>query len=97
MPEQSVVRNEEQSRYEVLVDGALTGFAEFRGGGERIVFTHTETLADFQGQGLGLVLAERALADAVSRGEVIVPVCPFFQRYLQRHDVPGAQVEWPGE
>lgn len=95
MAETTVTRNEERARYEIYADGTLAGFAEFRGGGDRIVFTHTETLPDFQGKGMGLVLAEGAIADAVARGEVIVPLCPFFQRYLQRHQVSGATVEWP--
>jgi predicted GNAT family acetyltransferase len=95
MSEPTVVRNDDASRYEIHVGGALAGFADFRSTADRIVFTHTETLPDFQGQGLGSVLAAGAIADAVARGSVIVPVCPFFQRYLERHDVDGAQIDWP--
>lgn len=95
MPDTKVTRNDELHRYEIHADGELAGFAEFRGGGERIVFTHTETVPAFQGQGMGLALAQAAVADAVARGEVIVPVCPFFERYLRRNEVPDARIEWP--
>jgi predicted GNAT family acetyltransferase len=94
MPETTVTRNDTHSRYEIHSDGQLAGFAEFRPGQDRITFTHTETLPEFQGKGMGLALAEAAIADAVRRGEVIVPVCPFFERYLRRHDISGATVEW---
>lgn len=95
MSDTTVVRNEELSRYEILSDGTLAGFADFRERDGRLIFTHTETLPEFSGQGLGLKLAEGAVADAVAREATIVPVCPFFLRYLQRNDIPGAKIEWP--
>ena len=101
MPDVSVARNDELERYEIHADGELAGFANFRSqvraGREAIVFTHTETLPDFAGQGMGLALAQAALADAVTRSLVIVPVCPFFQRYLSRNTVDGATIEWPAD
>ena len=101
MPDVSLTRNDELGRYEIHSGGELAGFAQFkertRGGRGQIVFTHTETLPDFAGQGMGLALAKAALADAVSRNLVIVPVCPFFERYLRRNAVEGATVEWPGD
>jgi len=101
MPEISVTRHDEALRYEVSADGTLAGFAQFtlrtRDGRDAIVFTHTETLPDFAGQGMGLALAQQAVADAVARGLVIVPVCPFFQRYLHRNTVEGASIEWPDD
>lgn len=90
-----VTRSDHNSRYEITVDGALAGFADFRLGEGRIVFTHTEIAKEYEGRGLGSVLAEQALTDAAERDEVIVPLCPFIARYLRRHDIPGATVEWP--
>lgn len=90
-----VTRSDERSRYEIAVDGALAGFAEFRLREGRAVFTHTEIDGAFEGQGLGTTLAKGALEDAAARGEGIVPLCPFMARYLRRHDIPGARVEWP--
>jgi uncharacterized protein len=97
MAEINVTRNQEAARYEIHADGVLAGFAEFRERDGRLIFTHTETLPDFQGQGMGLMLAKGALADAAGTGATIVPVCPFFQRYLRSHDIEGAVVEWPPE
>ncbi|WP_156159094.1 GNAT family N-acetyltransferase [Demequina gelatinilytica] len=92
-----VLRVEDRGRYELLVDGALAGVAEFRWRSGRIVFTHTEVASAYEGRGLGSVLARDALADAAARGEVIVPVCPFMAAYLRRHTLPGATVDWPEE
>ncbi|WP_062464322.1 GNAT family N-acetyltransferase [Demequina soli] len=90
-----VTRVADAGRYEITVDGTLAGVAEFRLRSGRIVFTHTVIDEAFEGRGLGSTLAREALADAVARGEVIVPLCPFIHDYLERHDVPGADVEWP--
>ncbi len=90
-----VTRSEERGRYELTVDGALAGVVEFRLRSGRIIFTHAEVGDAFEGRGLGSALAEGALTDAASRGETIVPACPFIARYLRRHDVPGAEVDWP--
>ena len=99
MPEIHVARNDKLSRYEIRADGELAGFAQFkqrrRDDRKEIVFTHTETIPHFAGQGMGLALARSALADAAARDLVIVPVCPFFQRYLRRNAIEGATVEWP--
>ncbi|WP_082109942.1 GNAT family N-acetyltransferase [Demequina phytophila] len=94
-PAIAVTRVEEAGRYELAVDGVLAGISEFRLRSGRIVFTHTEVAEAFEGRGLGTVLAREALADAVARGETIVPLCPFIADYLRRTDVPGSRVEWP--
>ena len=92
-----VTRNAEARRYEIHVDGVLAGFSDFIQGDGSVVFTHTETLPEFSGQGLGLELTKAAVADAVSRHETIIPLCPFVRRYLERNDVPGADVHFPDE
>ncbi|WP_062299237.1 GNAT family N-acetyltransferase [Demequina maris] len=91
----AVTRSDERGRYELEVDGELAGVAEFRLRSGRIVFTHTEIADAYEGRGLGSTLAEAALTDAASRGETIVPLCPFIARYLQRHEIPDAEVDWP--
>ena len=90
-----VTRNDGAGRYEIRVDGELAGFAQFIPGEGTIVFTHTETLPAFAGKGLGLALAKAAIAESVERGDTIVPVCPFFRRYLERNEVSGATVHFP--
>ena len=90
-----VTRNDTNGRYEISVNGELAGFAKFIAGEGSIAFTHTETLPEFAGQGMGLALAKAAIEDSVERGDTIIPVCPFFRRYLERNEVPGADVHFP--
>ena len=93
-----VERNDDEGRYEIWVGEVLAGFTEFtpdsRG---RLVFPHTVVDPAFKGQGLGGSLVGEALADVASRGETIVPRCPFVARYLHRHDVPGLKIDWPNK
>jgi uncharacterized protein len=91
-----VLRNDEGGRYEIWVGDALGGFTEFRVDSlGRLVFPHTEIDSAFSGQGLGGILVGQALADVASRGETIVPRCPFVVRYLRRHEVDGLLIDWP--
>ncbi|WNM25417.1 GNAT family N-acetyltransferase [Demequina capsici] len=89
----TVTRADERSRYEIHVDGALAGFTEYRDEASRIVFTHTEVDDAYQGQGLASALVEAAVTDAASRDLVIVPLCPYTARWLDRHEVSGARIE----
>jgi len=73
-------------RFELLVDGATAGLAMYRHRGEDIVVvTHSEVRPAFRGQGLGNELASRTLELIRSRGQKIVPICPFFARYVEEH------------
>lgn len=93
MTSTTVSHQDQDSRYEIHVDGTLAGFIDYELTDGRIVMVHTEVFDDFQGQGVAGTLAGKALADAVERDLVIVPACPYIARYLERHEVPGAQVE----
>jgi predicted GNAT family acetyltransferase len=95
MAETRVVRNDDEHRYELWSGDTLAGFSEYREHGDRTVFTHTEIDNAFGGQGLGKVLAGEALDDAVKRGRMIVPICPFIADYLRKHDQYGEHVRWP--
>jgi len=89
------VRNDDARRYELLLDGELAGYAEYRTPPGRIVFTHTVVHRGHEGQGLGTALAKHVLDDAVARGERIVPRCPFIAAYLRRHPGYEESVDWP--
>ncbi|WP_432924986.1 GNAT family N-acetyltransferase [Microbispora sp. CA-135349] len=73
------------SRFEITVDGALAGFAEYRLKGPEISFTHTVIDPAFEGRGLGSTLVRAALDAARDAGLSVLPFCPFVQRYIQRH------------
>ena len=77
--------NPEESRYELLVDGRLAGFAQYRLEDERITMYHTEVEPEYEGRGLGDELAHDALDDVRRRGLTLVPLCPFIAAYIRRH------------
>lgn len=82
----AVADNPDAGRYEVRVDGELSGFAAYQLRADRIVFTHTEVGDAHEGQGVGSRLARGALDDARERGLVVVPLCPFIAGYIRGHE-----------
>ena len=88
--------NPEESRYDVLVDGRLAGFAQYRLGGGRITMYHTEIEPEYEGRGLGDELAREALDDVRRRGLVLVPLCPFIAAYIRRHPDDYLDLVAPG-
>lgn len=75
----------EQSRFEIRVDDALAGFAEYRLHDDHITFTHTEIDDAYEGQGLGSKLARHVLDAAREAGLAVFPACSFIARYIKRH------------
>jgi len=71
-------------RYEMTVDGqtAVVLYNEVSGG---LLITETIVPVALEGQGIASRLARHVLADIRSRGLLILPTCPFFARYLQKH------------
>jgi predicted GNAT family acetyltransferase len=90
-----IVNNEATRRWEARLDGELAGYAEYRPGRGRMVFTHTVVEPRFEGRGVGSGLARAALDAAVSGGQRIVPYCPFISAYLRRHRDYDEWVDWP--
>lgn len=85
----------DRSRFEITVDGVLAGFSAYRRRPGRVVFTHTEIGPEWEGRGLGSILAARALASVAAAGDTVVPRCPFIAAYLRRHPDTAVTVEWP--
>lgn len=80
------IRNDtDNDRYVVEIDGEVKAVAAYERRGDRVLFTHTEVDDSLGGQGVGSKLAAHALDDVRSRGERIVPLCPFIARYVERH------------
>jgi len=81
-----VVRNDAQSRYELLIDGEVRGLADVRVLADgRIAFPHTEVDHRLRGQGYGSVLVARALDDVRARGERAVAQCSFVREFEGLH------------
>jgi predicted GNAT family acetyltransferase len=79
----TVQDNQAEARYEVHVDGALAGFAEYHLSGPRITLLHTEVDDAFEGQGLAKLLAEHVLTAARDAGLAVIPKCRFMARYIK--------------
>ncbi len=80
-----VVDAPDAGRFEVLVDGEVAGFAEYRRTKAATAFTHTVIDPAFEGRGLGSVLARGALDATRVAGSPVLPFCPFIRSYIQRH------------
>ena len=77
--------NPAAERYEAQVDGAVAGEAFYKLDPGRIVFLHTEVDPEYEGRGIGSLLAKDALEDARAKGLRVVARCPFFARYIRHH------------
>ncbi|MFC5830465.1 GNAT family N-acetyltransferase [Nonomuraea insulae] len=80
-----VVDNTTESRFELLVDGKVAGFADYQLLPTKIVFTHTEVLPAYEGQGLAGKLVGHALQASADTGLRVVPTCPYVAKYIERH------------
>lgn len=80
-----VRQNGELSRFEIVVDGTVAGYAEYHDHGNRRTFVHTVIEDAYEGQGLGSALVRRILDDARAHGLDVLPVCPFVREYIARH------------
>lgn len=85
MSDAAVRIDEPGSRYEVVLDDEVAGYAEYQLGEGMITFTHTVVDDAHEGQGLGSELAEGALRDAKDRCLTISSRCSFISKYLERH------------
>jgi predicted GNAT family acetyltransferase len=77
--------NTANHRFELLADGEVAGLAMYRVRDDAIVITHSEVNPKFRGRGYGNELASRTLDLIRSRGEKVVPICPFFAQYVEEH------------
>jgi hypothetical protein len=81
-----VVRdNPERHRFEIDLGGGAFAIAEYTLPAGKIMFTHTEVPAEYEGQGIGSLLIRHALAAARERGLKVIPICPFFAAYMKKH------------
>jgi predicted GNAT family acetyltransferase len=77
--------NVERHRFEVDLGGGEFAFADYNLLSGKIMFTHTEVPPHHEGKGLGTALIRAGLAAARERGLKVIPICPFFAAYMQRH------------
>lgn len=81
-----IVDNRERKRFEIDLGGGEYAFAEYTLPDGKIMFTHTEVPESHSGRGIGTMLIRTALASARERGLKVIPICPFFAAYMQKHE-----------
>ncbi len=79
-----VRENRDLSRYEAEIDGlvAILEYNRIQGG---IVVSHTEVPQSLEGRGIAGAMYRALLAAARAEKLRVIPVCPVFAGYLQRH------------
>ncbi len=83
-----VIDRQDQHRYELLEDGKVVGYADYRPlspDGSVLEFPHTVIDPSQRGRGLGEVLVEGAMADVRRRGAKVRPTCWFVADWLTAH------------
>jgi uncharacterized protein len=86
MTDVTVTNNPDQSRYEARLGGELAGIAEYQLTERLIVFTHTQVEPEFEGKGVGTVLARQALDDVrATDARKVVAKCPFIKSWIEKH------------
>ena len=84
-PTLAIRDNPERHRFEADLGDGSFAIAEYTLPAGKIVFTHTEVPPAHEGKGIGSALIRYALGEARKRGLKVVPICPFFAAYMQKH------------
>ena len=84
MSDPEIRDNAELNRYELPVEGEVA-VVTYNLSPPNLMITETLVPARLEGQGIASRLAKHVLADAKARNLLILPVCPFFSAYLQKH------------
>ncbi|MHB1139419.1 MAG: GNAT family N-acetyltransferase [Microthrixaceae bacterium] len=77
--------NEERNRFEIHEGDELAGFADYRRRPGRTIFVHTEIDPRFEGKGMGSQLVRASLDVVRAAGDRVVPLCPFYASFIERH------------
>lgn len=78
--------NPDQGRFEGRLDDRIVAFSEYELTRPSVIkFLHTEVDPEFEGQGIGSVLASTVLDQVRGRELRVVARCPFIAAYIRRH------------
>ena len=79
-----VVNNRAHHRYELVVEGHLAA-TYYKLSDGVITFIHTEVPPELGGKGVGSALIKGALDQMRAEGLKVIPECPFFKAYIDKH------------
>jgi len=77
--------NPELHRFETDLGDGSFAIADYVLRPGKIMFTHTEVPPEHEGKGIGSALIRYALDAARDRGLPVIPICPFFAAFMQKH------------
>lgn len=80
-----VRENSNRRRFELWEDGELAGFADFVVVDGVVAVPHTEVEPARTGRGLAGELVRALLDTARSRGQQVLPQCPYVSAWIRRH------------
>jgi predicted GNAT family acetyltransferase len=81
-----VFHNADLKRYEIWLDEAKVGHADYSVRPGEIPFVHTEVDPAQQGKNLAAILMRETIENVREAGSTkIVPVCSYVVRYMERH------------
>ncbi|KQY84685.1 GNAT family N-acetyltransferase [Brevundimonas sp. Root1423] len=84
MSDPDIRDNAEAHRYELPVFGEVA-VVTYNLSGQNLMITETLVPERLEGQGIASRLARHVIEDARARDLLVLPVCPFFAGYLQKH------------
>jgi predicted GNAT family acetyltransferase len=84
MLDADIQNNAEAKRYELQIDGEVA-VVTYNLSPPNLMITETLVPARLEGKGIASRLAKHVISDAKAHGLLILPVCPFFAAYLQKH------------
>jgi predicted GNAT family acetyltransferase len=76
--------NADRHQYELPVEGDLA-VVTYNLSPPNLMITETLVPQRLEGRGIASRLAKHVIADARARDLLILPVCPFFAAYFQKH------------
>ncbi|WP_029415771.1 GNAT family N-acetyltransferase [Brevundimonas bacteroides] len=79
-----ITDNAEAHRYELPVDGQVA-VVTYNLSPPNLMITETLVPQALEGRGIASRLVRHVIADARARGLLILPVCPFFAAFFQKH------------
>ena len=80
-----IERDSAAARFQVLVDGVVAGFADYRDADGVREFPHTVVSPEYGGRGLAGRLIAEALEHTRSEGLAVLPSCSFVAGYIDKH------------
>lgn len=84
MTEADIRDNADAKRYELPI-GDQIAVVTYNLSEPNLMITETLVPQALEGQGIASRLARHVIADARTRGLLILPVCPFFSAWFQKH------------